>query len=1097
MKKTLLLLSVFILTAFQSLMAQRTVTGIVKSSENDEPLIGATVQVKGTEVAVATDLDGKFSINVPAGSTTLVIKSLGMAEKEVEATSDVVDVSLDPDLLKINEVLVTALGIPKEEKSLGYSAQEIGGQDLVNSGEVNAIQGLAAKSAGVQVISSAGTPGASTKVLLRGNHTFNGQNQPLIVVDGVPIDNSTDNTVAGDYPFNEKLSGVNNSNRAIDINPDDVESITVLKGPAAASLYGVRAGNGAIIITTKRGKPVEGGGIKATYSYNIDIAKVNKLPEFQHTYGQGVGGGGQAVDSTGNPVAEGDFDEAMAGPDNLWGTADDISAGTSRSWGPLISRIPRFDAYGDTVFDGAGNVVYRTPTDNVEEFFQTGITHTHNLSLYGGKEGGTFRLAFNRTDQEGIVPNTKYARTSVRLTTDADLSEKMKIGGTVDYINSGGIKAQNGSNLSGVMLGLTRTPDSFDLLGGGGDDGYTLPNNTSQHQYFIAYDNPYWTAYQNPFTDNINRLIGNVYWGYDVLKWFDIDAKAGIDYYADQRKQIYAYGSWEPSNSPNGQIEENTITSRELYGDLLLNFHHDFSENFSGGLTIGGNLSESFGKNQYSRGRDFSIPYGYNNLSNTTNLYTDEAHSKVRSSAIFFDANIAFKSMLYAQFTSRTEWSSTFGENKNNFSFPSANVAFVFSEILPESKIFSFGKIRYAFAQAGISPPAYSSQTTFISPLFTDGFTDGLSFPYQGQNGIGNSSLNILGNPELKPERINGHEVGVDLRFWGGRLNVDYTYYHQTTVDIILEQPISTSSGFHYTYNNAGEMVNKGHELVADAELVRAKGFSWRVNLNFARNTNEVTALAPSVTQIDLEQAFSQIGAYAIVGEPYGSFFGTEWYRDANGNLIIGPDGLPIENPASTFVGNPYPDYTMGIGTELSYKGLSLRALFDITQGNEVWAGTVARLHLLGRSAASEDRGKNYLIEGVAQEVDGNGDPVFDADGAPVATTSANTSEATAFDYFSFYEGDAAALEQQIKDASWVRLRELGLSYHYDLPKKVKFFRGFDVSFLARNVFLITDYPGVDPETSLTGAGSNVGGFDYFNMPNTRSYNFGIKLYLN
>jgi len=1087
MKRTILILSVFVLTAFQSLMAQKTVTGTVTSNEDSEPLVGATVMVKGTDIASVTDADGKFTINVPAGSTTLVIKLLGMEAKEVEVASDVLTVGLDQDLLQIDDVLITALGIPREERALGYSAQEIGGEDIVNSGEVNALQGLAAKSAGVQVISSAGTPGASTKIVLRGNHTFTGQNQPLIVVDGVPIDNSTDNTAGGDYPFNERLTGVNNSNRAIDINPDDIESITVLKGPAAASLYGVRAGNGAIIITTKRGKVVDGGGIKATYSYSIDVASVNKLPEFQHTYGQGVGGGGQSLDNDGNPEDEGIFDEADAGPDNLWGTADDVSAGTSRTWGPLISNIP---VKGDST-------KFRTPVDNVDRFFETGITHTHNVSLYGGKEGGSFRLSFNRTDQEGIVPNTKYARTSVRLTTDAKISEKMAMGGTVDYINSGGNKAQNGSNLSGVMLGLTRTPDSFDLLGGGGEDGYTLPNDVSQHQYFLFYDNPYWTAYQNPFTDNINRILGNIYWKYKVVKWFDVDAKAGVDYYTDQRKQIYAYGSWEPANSPNGQIEENTLTSRDVYGDLLLNFHHDFSDDFNGGVTLGGNLSESFGKNAYARGRDFSIPYGFNNLSNTTDLYTDESHAKTRTSAIFLDANIAYKSMLYAQFTSRTEWSSTFGETQNHFTYPSANVAFVFTELMPENKVLSFGKVRYAFAQAGISPPVYSSSTTFISPIFTDGFTDGLSFPYLGQNGIGNSQLNILGNPNLKPERINGHEVGVDLRFWKGRLNIDYTYYNQTTVDIILEQPISTSSGYRFTYNNAGEMVNKGHELVVTSDLVRVKGFVWSVNLNFAKNENEVTALAPSVTQIDLETAFSSIGAFAIIGEPYGSFFGTAWYRDDNGNLIIGPDGLPVENPASTFVGNPYPDYTMGIGTELSYKGVSLRALFDITQGNEVWAGTVARLNLLGRSADSEDRGRNYHIEGVAQEVDGNGDPVFNADGSPAATTTANTSEATAFDYFSFYEGDAAALEQQIKDGSWFRLRELGLSYHHDLPKKVKFFRGFDVSFSSRNVFLITDYPGVDPETSLTGAGSNVGGFDYFNMPNSRSYNFGIKLYLN
>ncbi|HXH19075.1 MAG TPA: SusC/RagA family TonB-linked outer membrane protein [Chitinophagales bacterium] len=1100
MKRTLFLLSVFILTAFQ-LVAQRTVTGTVKSSEDDEPLIGASVQAKGTDIATVTDAEGKFTITVPAGITTLVIKSLGMLTKEVEVTADVIDVALDPDLLRIDQVLVTALGISREEKSLGYSAQEIAGQNLVNSGEVNVIQSLAAKSAGVQVISSSGTPGASSKILIRGNHTFTGENQPLIIVDGIPIDNSTDNTVAGDYPFNANLTGVNNSNRAIDINPDDIESVTVLKGPAAAALYGVRAGNGAIVITTKRGKAVEGKGIKATYSYNIDFSQVNKLPDFQHIYGQGVGGGTFDVDSDGTYIFydEGLFDEADPGPDFVWGTADDVSTGTSRTWGPLIENIPVLLPGGDTLFDGAGNVVYRKPVDNVDRFFQTGITHRHNLELYGGGENATFRLSLNRTDEEGIVPNTSYARNSVTITTDARVSDKISMGAKANYINSGGAKAQNGSNLSGVALGLFRTPDSFDLLGGGGtsegllgeeeQDGYTKPNNTTQHQYFIAYDNSYWTAYENPFTDNINRIIGSGYITYKPAEWVDITGKGGVDYYADQRKQIYSYSSNEPPE-PVGQIEENTITSREIYADLLGIFHHDFNDDFSGSLTIGGNLSDRTSKDAYSRGRNFSIPYGFYNLSNTTDLYTDEEHAHVRNSALFFDVNADYKDMVYVQLTSRTEWSSTFGENKNHFTFPNINGAFVFTEVIPENDVLSFGKVRYGFAQAGISPPAYSAKTTYISPIFTDGFTDGLSFPYLGQNGIGNSSLNILGNPDLKPERTTGHEVGADLRFWKGRLNIDYTYYNQTTKDIILSQPISTSSGYRFTYNNAGEMVNKGHELVVSSDIVRVKGFVWNVNLNFAKNKNEVTKLAESVEQIDLETAFASIGAYAIVGQPYGSFYGTSWYRHTDGQLIIGSDGLPIENAVSTFVGNPYPDYQMGIGTSLSYKGVTLRALFDITQGNEGWAGTNARLNLLGRSEASADRGRTYLIEGVAMtSVDSLGNPVSDG--------TANTVEISAFDYFTFYEGDASALEQQIKDASWVRLRELGLSYHYDLPKKVKFLRGFDLSFTARNVFLITDYPGVDPETSLTGAGSNVGGFDWFNMPNTRSYNFGLKVYLN
>ncbi|GIV34905.1 MAG: SusC/RagA family TonB-linked outer membrane protein [Chitinophagales bacterium] len=1108
MKRMLLFSMIFILCLSNMLMAQKTVTGTVKSKEEKEPIFGATVLVKGTEIATSTDFSGAFSIQVPAGYSVLEVRSLGMAVKEVDiSASDNVVVELEPDLLKINQIVITALGIPREEKSLGYSSQQIAGDRVAESGEINVIQGLAAKSAGVQVISSAGVPGASSKILIRGNHTFTGENQPLIIVDGVPIDNSTSSTVAGDYPFSPNLTGVNNSNRAIDLNPEDIESYQILKGPAAAALYGVRAANGAIVITTKRGKTTDQRGYKVTYSYNVGFSQVNKLPEFQHTYGQGIGGGGLSTDADGNPIDEGIFDEADPGADLVWGTPDDGSIGTSRTWGPKITNIPVLLPGGDTVRDNSGNIVYRKPVDNVERFFQTGVVHDHNLSVSGGGENATFRLSFNRTYETGIVPNTSYARNSFRVTTDAVISPKFDMGATANYINSGGTKAQNGSNLSGVALGLFRTPDSFDLLGGGGtsegllgegkEKGYTKENNITQHQYFMAYDNSYWTVYENPFTDNINRIIGSGYITYKPAKWLHITGKGGLDYYTDQRKQIYSYSSNEPPE-PVGQIEENTITVKDVYADLLASLQHEFGKDFDGSLTFGVNVTDQQSKDVYSRGRNFSIPFGYYNLSNTINLYTDENHAHVRSSAFFIDLNVGFRNMLYLQVTSRTEWSSTFGSNKNNFTFPSANIAFVFSELLPQNNILPFGKLRYGFAQAGLSPPAYSSVTTYTTPIFTDGFTDGLTFPYLDQNGIGHSSLNILGNPDLKPERTNGHEVGLDLRFWKGRIHVDYTFYHQKTKDIILQQPISTSSGFRYVFNNAGEMVNKGHELVLDADVVRKKGFIWNVNMNFTRNKNEVTKLAEGVDQIDLEPTFSSIGSYAIVGQPYGTFYGTTWYRDANGNLIIDPTtGLPIENAVSTAVGNPYPDYQIGLGTTLSYKGVSLRMLFDIMQGNEGWAGTVARLHLLGRSAASEDRGRFYVIEGVLQEVDGGGNPVYDADGNPVASSTPNNIEISAFEYFTFFKGDAGALEEQIADASWVRMRELGLSYHYELPQKIKFFRAFDISFTARNVFLITDYPGVDPETSLLGAGSNVNGYDYFNMPNTRSYHLGVKLYLN
>jgi TonB-linked SusC/RagA family outer membrane protein len=1067
MKRFHALFMFILLSGFQLITAQGIVVkGKVTASEDGQPIPGVAVVVKGTTLGTITGINGEYELEIPQDAQALLFSFVGMKTQEISVTGrTTIDVVMEADVIGIEEVVVTAIGIRRETKALGYAAEAISGDQISGSGETNIIQSLASKAAGVQITASSGTPGTSAKITLRGNSTFTNDNQPLIVVDGVPIDNSTTQTVAADYPFNEGLQGVNYANRAIDLNPDDIESVTILKGPAAAALYGVRAGSGAIIYTTKRGTSGKSQGIRATYSFSADISEVNKLPELQMTWAQGDGGG---LPDTLGGYTQGTYDVCDFGPDMIAFTDDDVSYGTPNSWGPKISDL------------GSQGV---KATDNLAEFFRTATSFTHNLSLMGGSENASFRLAVSRLDQNGIIPNTFYNKTSVRLTSDANITVKWKMGGTVNYIASTGRRAQNGSNLSGIMLGLTRAPASYDL----NDDelGYQFPTG-QQRQYNYVYDNPYWSVYNNVFNDKVDRVLGSAYLTWTPFKWLTGTYRIGVDVISDNRKFHWAPGAWN-ADDLRGEVHENNQRHAEYYGDLLVTASYDFTEKIHTSLTLGNNLDHRYDQNLFGRGRVINVPELYN-LSNTSTLYSDENQTIVRTAALFFDFSASYGDLLYLNATGRNEWSSTFGLNRTNFFYPSVSMSFVFTELIPENNILSFGKLRLAYAQSGISPQAYTSKTYYLAPFITDGYTNGVSFPYKGNNGFGINA--VLGNPDLKPERVTGKEVGADLRFFLGRFNIDFTYYNQLTTDILVLRPIAASSGFRFMQSNTGEMVNKGVELIVSGDPIKTSAFNWNISFNWAKNNNEVLRLAEGVNEISLESGFDDIGSYAIVGDAYGAFYGTKWVRDGNDNLVIDPStGLPYTEPLEANIGNPFPDWLGGLRNTFTFKGLSLTALLDVRQGQSVWCGTIARLHKIGRTAESADRERMYVIPGVLATG-------TDADGNPIPGTEPNNVEISAYDYFSNYIGDnsSVAKEQSIYDGSWIRLREVGLSYKFNFRDKIPVIKGLDLGFTGRNLWLKTDYPGVDPETSLLGAGSNLNGWDYFNMPGSRSYIFTIRV---
>lgn len=1031
--KRLLLTTLLVCFAAGLALAQRTVTGTV-SGDDGETLIGASVRVKGTQAGSVTDVTGKFRVEVPAGATELTVSYTGYATQDVTiGTSNVVDVVLTSGQV-LSEAVVTALGITRSEKALGYTVSKVDGSTVSGSGEINAIQGLAAKTSGLQVIGSGGTPGASSKILLRGNSSFQLDNQPLIVIDNIPYDNQVNTVIGGDYPFNPNLQGVNESNRALDINPDDIESISVLKGPSASALYGSRAGNGVILITTKKGVK---GRLKVGYGLSYSFDQVNKLPELQRQFGQGTGGGAVVTDANG--VITGSNPQGNA------------VANTPNSWGPAITES----------------------FDNLDTYFQNGTSIMNNLSIAGGNDKTTFRFSYGNANQTGIVPNTQLKRNTFRISATTGV-DKFKVSVNAAYTALQDRKAQNGSNLSGVMLALTRMPADFDILGGTGPNGFENADG-SQHTYFFAYDNPLWSAYHNPNNTDLNRISGAVSFDYLPIDWLTLTFRIGTDMYNDKRKQIWDISS--QNFDPRGEIWESSIRHEEIITDFLGRINKRFGD-FSTTLLLGTQLNHRTDESNFARGSVLAAG-GYYNLKNASIFYADNTDVTRRIAGIFGSVDIGYRDFVYLTLGGRNDWASTFGPlAENSFFYPNASLSFVPTELMDENSVLSYLKFRASYAEAGREPTPYKSRTYFGRPTFTDGFTNGIGFPYLGQNGftVGLSNPNILGNELLRPEINKSWETGFDFRLWKNRLRGAFTYYYSKSVDLLVDRPIAATSGYSFYTSNAGEMVNKGVEIELDYDIFKKSNFTWTLGGNFTKNNNEVVKLAPGVTQFSIETAFTGIGSFAIEGQPYGAIFGTQWVRDDQGRLVIGENGLPLRADGEGFLGNPYPDFTAAVRNTFKVWRFNLTALLDIREGGALWNGTYARLNNIGRTQESADgRANYYIIEGVKQ------------DGTP------NDTRISAFNYFRTFMGDGGnyAVENAIQDGSWIRLREVTLGY--DLPKIADFVENVSVFVTGRNLWLSTDYKGVDPETSLTGAGSNVGGFDYFNMPNTRSYIVGLR----
>lgn len=1138
--KKLSLVFALVLFSVSLALAQRTIRGTV-SDEEGQPLIGASVLVKGTSTGTATDVDGSYSVNVPEGSSTLVISYTGFETLEVEiGTSNVIDITMVEGIQLVG-ITVNALGLQKDRDKNATSSSQVNGGNVVKSGETGVIQGLAGKAAGVQVTRSTGDPGAGAYIQIRGQSTITGNLQPLIVVDGMPIYNSTVQTEAN-------TQGVVEQSRLNDINPDDIESVEILKGAAAAALWGTRAANGVIVITTKKGKYNPTGkqfNVNFRSTYSVD--EVNVTHPLQSTFGQGTNG--NWVANTG--FSWGDEITERPGGDNLAATAPgqyfrangtDFYTGYFEAvdgdvyYQPLPANTEVYDENGVLQFttgaNGGNNDQNPYLDDNFDQVFRNGTFWDNSLSISGADEKSSYFMSFSDLRQKGIIAgNSDYDRTTFRINADRRFASFLKAGVNATYSRISSNRIQSGSNLNGLYLGFVRTSPDYDNSDYKGiyynpdgtpsstvafdADGNPLNYNHRGYRRWLGngtatYDNPGWTINELDNTSLVNRFIVSSEITADITSSLSLVARAGVDAYSDARVTNFPVNSG--GNWPGGYLIRTNIGERQYNTDIFARYGKLFSPDFSLDLIVGTNFNDRRYNDMTSSIQGFTLPFYDQALENAVpaSSATFDGEETVRTHALYASADLGLLDMFYVNLTGRYEGASTFGSDVNRYFFyPSASLGWVLTnlEALKGNDFLSFAKLRLSYGTVGVQPPAYLTLTDYIAGGVTEGWGPILD---PGDYGAGTFiQSNVQGNSELQPERKTEIEAGLDLRLLKDRLSLSATYYTNKTVDAIFAVDVPGSTGFTAKWANAATIENDGIEAELGLDILRGDGLNWNVYGNFTRNVNIVSDLQ-GVESIFLN-GFTGTSSRAVEGQPLGALWGGKFDRDENGDLILDENGFPTQALEEGVIGDPNPDFRAGFGTVLSYKGLTLNALFETSQGNDMWGGTRGVLTYFGThedtevettvSAAEAANITNVLgltltdLAGIYPnyyETEANGDITFRGQLEDFGAGD------VALDYY-WYTGLGGGFgpvaEQFIYDGSWTRLREISLSYRLNGSgfRKATKLDHIELGVSGRNLFVWTPFVGIDPDTNLTGV-SNGRGLDYFTNPGTRSYLFTLKI---
>ena len=1071
-----------LLFSFQMIIAQKVVKGKI-TDELGIPLIGVNIIEDNITNGTTTDFDGLFTLILQTENASLSFSYLGFKTVTVEVGSkNIIDIVLLEDEESLDEIIVNALGFSKKKDNLGYASSTVKGDAVAKSGEANVLNALSGKSSGVRISRSSGDPGAGSFIQIRGLSSITRNSQPLIVLDGIPISN--------DVRGNSDRGGVSQQSRLNDINPNDIETLTVLKGAAAAALWGTQALGGVINITTKTGKYNSKLSVSLKTTYSLD--KINVRYPVQTKFGQGDNGiyNQRARDSWGDLISD-----RLGGNDDF-NTAGDFYVGQNGSvYYPVVNKNSH-SLFNDSNFD---------------QVFGDGYFLEKNLSLSGGTAKSTMFFSVSDLDQKGIVKNNSdYRRSTVRFNAKTNFTEATSLKTSATYTRTASNRIRLGANSSGLYLGLLRNPVDFDISGYRGDyyasdESAPIPNRHRSYREPIGadgtatYNNPLWTINEQENKAKVDRFITN----FEVMtapkSWLTLIARAGVDHYSETKSEFITPGSASGAFIA-GYIDQSTASNTMFNSDFIAKTIFDYKEIVDGNFLVGFNYNTKSRNVNGVEGNGFiqflDVASGIRDIDNTLieNRVVGSSFGQERTAGLYSSLSFSVFDMFYVDSTIRVENASTFGENSDKpFVFPSTSLAWQFSQldIFKESTVLSFGKLRASYAEVGVQPARYNTSSIFVSPSYSDALGGSLNSGLFG-NGSFVPSTN-RGNVALRPERKKEFELGTDLRFFKNKLSIGFTYFGNTTEDVLLEFPVANSTGYSSIYTNGASIENKGIEFDLGYKIINTNDISWSIDANFTKVKNEVTDLA-GAESLNLG-GLAAVSSRAVEGQPLGVLWGSRTLRNEDGSIVFDEFGFPEQDQLEGVIGDPNPDWQGSVTNTFKYKNFRLSVLFETYQGADIYAGTKSVMRDLGTwydTGKEVTATRNYFqsngnIINIGETFRGN---VADFGAGPVALTE------------NWYNGDGGFFgngndELYIEDGSWTRLREITLSYIWksDWLRKSTSLKSVEFSVTGRNLFLWTKFEGNDPDTNLSGV-SAARGIDYFNNPGTKSYLFSATLNL-
>lgn len=1035
------------------MVAQNTkVAGSVISADDGLPVIGASIVVKGTMVGIVTDYDGNFTLEVPSNGKVLIVSYVGMLTQEVPVSPNV-RVVLKSDTQNLDEVVVTAMGISKEKKALGYAVQDVKGEKLTQAANSNLAGALQGKVSGLDIKPSSGMPGASSQITIRGARSFSGDNTPLYVIDGMPVTSTPD--VDTDLQNNGSVSGADFANRAVDIDPNDIESINILKGQAASALYGIRASNGVIVITTKSGKGLAKGKPQISFSSNLSFDVIGRLPEFQKTYAQGASG--------------------------------KYSPTNSLSWGPKITDLPNDPTYGGNTSNAytkeygnhegmyyqpqraaAGLDPWTTPQayDNAKDFFDTGVTWSNSINVAQALDKSSYSVSLGNTHQDGIIPSTGMDRYNVKVSAETKLHDNWTTGFIGNYITTAIDKAVTSGN--GLLRTVYSAPPSYDLAG---IPSHIAGDPYTQNSFRGAFDQAYWAMDNNKFTENTNRFFGNAYANYKTKfgttdHTLNVRYMFGVDSYTTDYVDSYGYGS--NTGGGKGQIENYGWTNATYNSLLTINYDWNINEDWGLNVVAGNEVIQSNRGKYYEYGTGYNFP-GWNHIDNATTQSTSSEHWKKRTVGFFGNVSASYKNMLYLTVTGRQDYVSSMPRGNRAFFYPSVSAGFILTELdALKNDVVNHAKIRASYAEVG---QAGDFRENFYSvPTYGGGFYSltPILYPINGSNGY--TPYYKIYDPNLKPQNTRSYELGTDLSLFDNLVTLNYTFSRQNVKDQIFDVPLASSTGAGKLVTNGGKLHTNVHEITLSFNPIRTRDINWDFGFNWTKIDNYVDELAPGVENISLG-GYVTPQVRAAAGEKYPVIYGVGYKRDANGNRLVDENGLPIAGEAQV-IGKVSPDFIMGFNTTLRLWDCTISAVLDWKQGGQMYSRTSGLADYYGVSKRTENREGTIIFDGYKEDGTKN----------DIGITGANAQQ----EYYSILNNID---ESSIYDNSFIKLREVAVSY----PVFKSNWMQVTLNVFARNVLIWAQVPDLDPEASQ-GNNNMSGAFEDYSMPQTASYGFGVNV---